>query len=194
MEIQSYKQMKRYLIFIAIISFGACKSPEPRYPVTQKSGSHISESIVKNRELLEKEINQIETIIEADSTKEYKSSQDGFWYTYNKKNPDSSNTETPEFGDIVEFDYSISTLDGKTIYAEGEKATKTYAIDQEQLFSGLRQGVKLMKEGETVTFLFPSYKAYGYYGDKNKIGTNWPIKTKVTLNKISEQEKIENQQ
>ncbi len=178
--------MKRYLIFIVIITFGACKSPEPRYPVTQKSGSHISESIVKNQELLEKEITQIETIMEADSTKEYKSSQDGFWYTYNKKNTDSSNTETPEFGDIVEFDYSISTLDGEAIYAEGEKATKTYAIDQEQLFSGLRQGVKLMKEGETVTFLFPSYKAYGYYGDLKRIGVNMPLKSTITVHSIKQ--------
>jgi len=186
--------MKRYIISIAFITFGACKSPEARYPVTQKSGSHISESIVKNQELLEKEIQLIENVISADSTREYKSSDNGFWYTYNTKSNDSSDTNTPEFGDVVEFDYSIATLDGKAIYAEGEKATKTYAIDQEKLFSGLRQGVKLMKEGETVTFLFPSYKAYGYYGDKNKIGTNWPIKTKVTLNKIIEQEELKNQQ
>ena len=186
--------MKRYLIFIAIITFGACKSPEARYPVTQKSGSHISESIVKNQELLEKEIGLIENVISEDSTSEYQSSQDGFWYTYNKKSEDSSNTITPQFGDVVEFDYSMSTLDDKVIYAEGEKATKSYAIDQEELISGLRQGVKLMKEGETVTFLFPSYKAYGYYGDKNKIGTNWPLKTKVTLNKIIEEEEINNQE
>jgi len=183
--------MKRYLIFIAILSLGACKSPEARYPVTQKSGSHISESIAKNQEVLEKEINQIEAVIAEDSTNEYQSSQNGFWYTYQQKNNDTTNTVTPEFGDIVEFDYSITTLNGQTIYAEGEKATKTYAIDQEKLFSGLRQGLKLMKEGETVTFLFPSYKAYGYYGDKNKIGTNLPIKTKVTLNKITQREELE---
>jgi gliding motility-associated peptidyl-prolyl isomerase len=175
---------------MAIITLGACKSPEARYPVTQKSGSHISESIEKNQELLEKELAQIKAVIAKDSTSEYKSSQDGFWYTYNNKSKDTSNTVTPLFGDIVEFDYSISTLDGQTIYAEGEKATKTYAIDQEQLFSGLRQGLKLMKEGETVTFLFPSYKAYGYYGDKNKIGSNLAIKTKVTLNKLTEREEL----
>jgi hypothetical protein len=48
--------MNKYLIFIAILALGACKSPEARYPVTQKSGSHFSESIAKNQELLEKEI------------------------------------------------------------------------------------------------------------------------------------------
>ncbi|PRX49593.1 gliding motility-associated peptidyl-prolyl isomerase GldI [Salegentibacter salegens] len=186
--------MNKYLIFIAILAFGACKSPEARYPVTQKSGSHISESIAKNQALLEKEMQLIEAVINQDSTREYQSSQDGFWYTYNKKSDDTTNTITPEFGDIVEFDYSISTLNDEAIYAEGEKATRTYAVDQEKLFSGLRQGLKLMKEGETVTFLFPSYKAFGYYGDKNKIGTNWPIKTKVTLNDIKEKEEIQNQE
>ena len=60
-------------------------------------------------------------------------------------------------------------------------------MDQEKLFSGLRQGLKLMKEGETVTFLFPSHKAFGYYGDKEKIGTNMPIITKVTLYNIEKQ-------
>ncbi|TDN82799.1 protein involved in gliding motility GldI [Salegentibacter sp. 24] len=186
--------MKKYLIFITIITFGACKSPEARYPVTQKSGSYISESIVKNQELLEKEIALIKAVIAEDSTSQYQSSQDGFWYTYQVKTKDSTDTITPEFGDVVSFDYSISTLDDQVIYAEGEKATKTYAIDQEKLFSGLRQGLKLMKEGETVTFLFPSYKAFGYYGDKNKIGTNWPIKTKVTLHKITQGDEIKKQE
>lgn len=182
--------MKRFFVLIGILSLGACKSPEARYPVSQNSGSYISESIAKNQELLEKEVAKIETIIQEDSTREYKTSQNGFWYVYNKKAADTTNNTNPEFGDIVEFDYSISTLDNQTIYKEGEKDTRTYAIDQEKLFSGLRQGLKLMKEGETITFLFPSYKAYGYYGDKNKIGRNLPIKTKVTLNKVSEREEL----
>jgi hypothetical protein len=41
-----------------------------------------------------------------------------------------------------------------------------------------------MKEGEVVTFLFPSHKAFGYYGDKNKIGANIPIITTVSLYSI----------
>ena len=44
-----------------------------------------------------------------------------------------------------------------------------------------------MKEGETVTFIFPSHKAFGYYGDKDRIGTNIPIITEVTLNSITQE-------
>ena len=59
-------------------------------------------------------------------------------------------------------------------------------MDQEEIFTGLREGLKLMKTGETVTFLFPSQKAYGYYGDQNKIGVNVPLMCEVTIHSISE--------
>ena len=178
--------MKRLAFLLIGLALVSCKSPEARYPVSQNSGSYINESIERNKELVEREEAIIKEIIEKDSSNEYFESQDGFWYYYNKKSTDSSNTQTPEFGDLVTFDHSLSALNGEVIYAEGEKPTREYAIDQEELFSGLRQGLKLMKEGETLTFLFPSYKAYGYYGDKNKIGTNVPLKAKVTLHNIEE--------
>lgn len=180
--------MRIGLILLTILMLGACKSPEARYPVSQSSGSYIRESVERNRELVAAEEEYIKNLMEEDSSTEYLASNDGFWYYYNKRSTDSLNTEMPEFGDLVKFDYSLSTLDGDPIYAEGEKPTREYAVDQEELFSGLRQGLKLMKEGETVTFLFPSHKAYGYYGDKNKIGTNVPVKAKVTLHNINKNE------
>ena len=59
-------------------------------------------------------------------------------------------------------------------------------MDKQELFTGLREGLKLMKTGETVTFLFPSQKAYGYYGDNNKIGSNTPLICEVTVKSIIE--------
>ena len=183
--------MKIYPYILGLLLFGACKSPEARYPVSQNSGSYISESVERNRELVAQEEDVIKKIIAEDSVTQYLASNDGFWYYYNNKSTDSIAIETPEFGDVVEFDYSIKTLTGEIIYAEGEKPTKEYAIDKQELFSGLRQGLKLMKEGETITFVFPSHKAYGYYGDKDKIGTNVPITTRVTLNKITKESQNE---
>jgi FKBP-type peptidyl-prolyl cis-trans isomerase len=43
----------------------------------------------------------------------------------------------------------------------------------------------MMNEGETITFLFPSHKAFGYYGDQSKIKRNMPIKAQVTLLEIN---------
>lgn len=179
--------MKKISIFFFVIILAACKSPEARYPVTQNSGSYIDESVARNKEMIAEEEDYIREVMDKNPETEYLNSADGFWYFYNEKNSDTTNTETPEFGDVVVFDYSISTIEGETIYAEGEKPTREYAIDREKLFTGLRQGLKLMKEGETVTFLFPSHKAFGYYGDKNRIGSNVPIMTRVTLHDIKEE-------
>ena len=180
--------MKLASIILVLLFFSACKSPEARYPVSQNSGSYFDESVERNKEMIAEEEDYIKQEMGKNPDTEYLTSADGFWYYYNKKSTDSLNNKTPEFGDIVVFDYSISSIEGKPIYAEGEKPTREYAIDREKLFTGLRQGLKLMKEGETVTFLFPSHKAFGYYGDKNKIGSNVPIIAKVTLHSIKEEE------
>lgn len=173
------------LLFLLALLTYSCKSPEARRPVMQKTGSYIDESVERNKQLVAEEEERIHEIIQKDSINNYISSPDGFWYYYNER--DTTATETPEFSDIVEFDYSIETLDGRTIYSEEELPTRTYAMDQEELFSGMRQGLKLMHEGETVTFLFPSHKAYGFYGDKGRIGRNVPIRSTVTLNKITQE-------
>lgn len=175
----------RQIILIALIAnFCGCKSPEARRPVSQTSGSFINESIERNRELVANEEAEILEMIEKDTTQDYLASNSGFWYYYNRKSTDTIKTNTPQYGDVVFFDYSIKDLEGNDIYAEGELPTKRYAIDKEDLFIGLRDGLKLMKEGEVVTFVFPSHKAFGYYGDKNKIGTNIPVIAKVSLHSI----------
>lgn len=46
---------------------------------------------------------------------------------------------------------------------------------------GLRDGIKLMRKNEKVSFLFPSNMGYGYHGDDKKIGTNQPLICTVTL-------------
>lgn len=180
--------MKLKIIYtiICVALLFSCKSPEARQPVSQNSGSYIDKSIERNKALVSKEEALIGNLIEKDSTNKYLASTNGFWYYYNQKSTDSLNTYQPQFGDELTFDYSISTLKDNPIYVEGEIPTQTYIMDKEELFQGLREGLKLMKEGETVTFLFPSHKAFGYYGDKDKIGTNIPIKTKVTLHSITE--------
>ncbi len=175
-----------YIVFVILTAVG-CKSPEARRPVTQNSGSFINESIERNRELVAKEEAVIMKMIEQDSIKNYIASNNGFWYYYNVRSTDSLNVKMPEYGDVVRFDYNIKSLEGDYIYEVGEIPTKRYAMDRENLFGGLREGLKLMKAGETVTFIFPSHKAFGYYGDKNKIGTNIPIITEVKLHTITQE-------
>ena len=172
-----------YLILGLIIIFG-CKSPEARRPISQKTGSFIKESAERNKKLVEQEEAIIAQMIEKDSVRTYIASESGFWYYYNVKI--EKDTITAKFGDIINFDYNVKDFKGQTIYSDDDIAADNYSMDQEELFTGLREGLKLMKPGETVTFLFPSQKAYGYYGDTKKIGTNITLICEVTVNSITQ--------
>ena len=167
-----------------MISVVSCKSPEARRPISHKSGSFINASIERNKKLNQKEQDIIQTLIKKDTSNVYIASESGFWYYYNTKI--EQDTITAKFGDIVNFDYNVKDFNKNTIYSDDDIKTQNYAMDKEELFTGLREGLKLMKPGETVTFLFPSQKAYGYYGDTNRIGTNIPLICEVTVHSITQ--------
>lgn len=172
------------IILFILIGFVSCKSPEARQPISQKSGSFINASVERNIKLNQQEKEKIRNIIESDSTSDYIASESGFWYTYETRV--EQDTLQADFGDVVNFDYEVKTLNGQIIYSDEDIKPRDYTMDKEELFTGLREGLKLMKPGETVTFLFPSQKAYGYYGDTNRIGTSVPLMCKVTVNSITQ--------
>ena len=138
----------------------------------------------RNKKIYEQERSIISSIIEENEDTEYLASENGFWYYYNVK--DSTSTVLPKLGDAVTFTYNIKRLNGDVVLSKEENGLQNYRIDKtnQELISGIRDGLKFMKAGETVTFLFPSYKAYGYYGIENKLGTNVPVQSTVTLKTI----------
>ncbi|YCO56707.1 gliding motility-associated peptidyl-prolyl isomerase GldI [Psychroserpens sp. MEBiC05023] len=173
-----------YRLIIILLLFASCKAPEARQPEQVQSGSFYKESAERNKKLNQREQKRIEAIMAQNPEYDYQASETGFWYYYHTK-VEQEETNAG-FGDIVNFDYDIKDLNGNTIYSQQELGNQNYAMDQEELFTGLREGLKLMKPNESVTFLFPSQKAFGYYGDKHKIGTNIPLMVKVTVNSITQ--------
>lgn len=176
--------MNKYgFIFIIIFCFCACKTPEARQPESVNNGSFIKTSAARNKKLFALEKLKIEAYIKTKDSMVFKASENGFWYAIDTliNNPE---LVKPKFGSIINYTHSISNLNGQTIYSIEELKTRNYAMDKQELFSGLREGLKLMKAGETFTFIFPSQKAYGYYGDENKIGANTTIVVKATINSI----------
>ena len=173
------------ILFLAII-ISSCDGPEPRKPVQTKSGSFFKASIERSRKLLEAEEKKIQSIIKLDSLKHYDHSKSGSWYHYLTVNEESN--YTPKTDDLVVFTYDILTLDNDTIYSKEDIGVVNYKVDKQELFLGLREAIKMLKENERATFLFPSSIAYGYHGDENKIGTNVPIKSTITILQIEKQQ------
>lgn len=182
--------MKKISSMLIVLLLVCCKTPDARRPVSQSTSTYIQESIEYNKKVVAFQEGLIKEIIEQDKENNYLTSNHGFWYYYNEKI--ISPAKKPSLGNKVAFTYNILHLDGTPIYTTEEIGPRTYIIDKQVLFSGLREGLKLMKVGETVTFLFPSHKAFGYYGDNERIGVNVPIKSTVTLNAIQSNSAIKN--
>ncbi len=170
------------IVFIAFTALllTSCSQQQARKPISQSSGSFMKESIERNKVMIKGEEGQIDSIIKSNPKINYLASKKGYWYYYENKN--TSDTLTPKKGDVAYFDYEIKDLNGNVIYSQVELRPQTYLVDKENILMGLRDGIKLMKKNETVTFLFPSHMAFGFRGDTKRVAPNRPIICTVTLN------------
>ena len=183
--------MKNHLLLgvIAVFFLVSCKEQQARMPISHSSGTFLKESIARNKKLITGEESKIDSIIKSDTSKKFYTSTKGFWYTYITRN--EKDTLRPKKGDIAQFDYEIMDFKGNVVYSEVELRPQTYAVDKQNIIKGLREGIKMMRKNEKVTFLFPSYLAYGYRGDEKSIKSNQPIICTVTLNDFSPENKIQ---
>lgn len=171
--------MKKYLLIFIVATIIGCDDPKPRKPIKVKTGSYLKESVERNKKLLTMEEELIKQIIEKDSIHYYQSSASGSWFYYEIKNDTA--TYFPKTDDLVTLNYNTIGFKNDTIYSEEEIGTIIYKVDKQELFPGLRNSIKTLKQGEKATFLYPSSFAYGYHGDNNKIGPNIPLKSTLTI-------------
>ncbi len=171
----------RNTIFIIFIVLLSCE-PKPRKPILVV-GNSIDKSVIRNQNNNKIEELLLKKYIQQDSLRTYRSSKNGFWYvkTLTKK----SKKIKAKTNDIVIFAYQIRNLNNDIIYSFSEIGKQRYKVDKQDIILGLQEGLKLMNEGEEFTFLFPSYKAFGYVGNGNKIGVNQPLVYEVKLLKIN---------
>jgi len=174
----------RFVLIVCVCILFSCEDQEARRPVTQKTATILSETIHQKKELIASENKFIEDYLAKDTINTYITSSFGFWYAYISK--EAREMKSPKIGEEVEFEYNITDIHNVVIYSKKELGVKKYTIDKEDFIPGLQEGLKLMKVGETITFVIPSYRAFGLVGDENKIGINQTIKSTVTLLNIKE--------
>ncbi|MDR6968010.1 gliding motility-associated peptidyl-prolyl isomerase [Flavobacterium arsenatis] len=157
----------------------SCTKQQARKPISQTSGTFMKESVKRNIKLIAGEEALIDSVIKSNPKVNYIATKKGYWYFYEVRN--EKDTLTPKKGDVAFFDYNIKDLNGNVIYSDVELRPQSYLVDKQNILMGLRDGIKLMRKNEKVTFLFPSHLGYGYRGDNDRIGPNLPIVCTVTL-------------
>lgn len=74
-----------------------------------------------------------------------------------------------KMGMYAKVSYKISLLDGTLCYAADKKHAKEFLIGQDNVESGLHEGVTYMHVGDKAILILPSHLAHGLLGDEDKI-------------------------
>ena len=176
-------------VFIGAVLLSSCNNQQARKPISYSSGSFMKESVARNKKLIAGEESKIDSLIKRDTASKYIATPKGYWYKYEIKST-SSDSIRPKKGDVAYFDYEVKDLNGNVIYTELELRPQVYLVDKQNIMMGMRDGIKLMKKGEKVTFLFPSHMGYGYHGDNRRIGHNEPLMTTIFLRDIKPETEV----
>jgi len=69
----------------------------------------------------------------------------------------------------AKVNYKISLLDGTVCYSSDSTGAKEFLINQDDVESGLHEGIQHMRVGDKAILILPSYLAHGLIGDQSKI-------------------------
>lgn len=157
--------MLRNLFWILpLYLFASCGNepkPKPR-KMTKEQLEYLSEQM--NKWDATKENDEINQYIKAHNY-QMTETPSGLRYMLLKKGdgPQAKN------GMRAKVSYKIYSLGGTVFYTASADSAKTFTISQDNVESGLHEGIQLMHVGDKMRFILPSHLAHGLTGDQSKI-------------------------
>jgi gliding motility-associated peptidyl-prolyl isomerase len=175
--------LKYLILFVFSILLISCNENPARMPISHKTGTFIKASVDRNKALIKTEEKAIDSILNLTPNLKFEKSLKGYKYLITKPNINSN--ILPQAGDAVTFEYEISDIFGNVIYSRQALGEFIYKVDKQDIMIGLRDGIKRLKVNEEAIFYFPSHLCFGYRGDDNKIGINYPLKVEIFIKSIA---------
>lgn len=149
--------------------FFSCKNKDSE-PV-QIDPKQLKESLIRvNKKLAHDENVSIDRYVERRGLKMERS---GTGLRYMILNP-GSNPKAAS-GMRAKVNYRIELLDGTYCYSSDSLGPHVFKVDEDQIESGIHEGIKFLGKGGKAKFILPSHLAHGLLGDKDKI----PAKSSV---------------
>lgn len=153
-----------FLLLIIVFSFQACNNKEKKR-MTSRDVTEAKKAFAKINKIL---VNEDRTLIEGYIKRhqlDMKETGTGLYYMV----WGSSQGDSIRDGNVVEFSYKITLLDGTLCYQSKPNSPKNFKVGEGGVESGLEQAVKLMRKGQKGKFILPPHIAYGLIGDIDKI-------------------------
>jgi len=143
------------------VAFNSCSKQSPQLPsnkglnVDQKANSML----ILNKDLAVKEDSAVRVF--ALKSGNFKKHEIGFWYLIVK----SEKRKVIRDSISCKFQYKLKSLSGK----EFESGEKQILFGKKQVITGIEEGLKLLKPGETEILIIPWYLGYGMKGNGSVI-------------------------
>lgn len=167
-----------FLLAVCMAMIGSCSRPEPvKY---SPKPSELEEPLIEaNKKAVLTETEQINDFIRRYKWKMQETGS-GLRYMIYREG------QGPEVAreDGVEITYSITLLNGDTVYTSREKGHLVFIIGRAQVISGLEEGILLLRQGDRAKFIIPSHLAHGLVGDGDRIGQKSTLVYDVQVLKI----------
>jgi FKBP-type peptidyl-prolyl cis-trans isomerase FkpA len=134
-----------------------------------------------NRSVMKKESDDIDQYVKRSGwEKDMKVSGTGLRYMIYQQ----GTGEQAGNGKFATVKYKITLLDGRECYSSEKDGPKEFLIGQDNVETGLHEGVAMMKVGDKAIFILPSHLAHGLMGDYNKIPPRSSVVYDIELVKL----------
>jgi FKBP-type peptidyl-prolyl cis-trans isomerase FkpA len=146
-----------------VVLFTLCDRGGPANPV--QNPSKYKEPLIKaNQEVARTENEQIEDFVRRHHWN-METTKTGLRFMITKKGIGLNAQE----GRTVKLSYSLSLLNGDTVYTALNDGPIIFQVGKGQVITGLEEAILLLKVGDHAKFIIPSHLAYGLIGDQKKI-------------------------
>lgn len=103
----------------------------------------------------------------------------GYYYSSSQ----GGNGRKIEKGSVVLYDYRVKLIDG-TLLDSSNNGLGQIVIDKSDGITGLHEGLKHFREGDTATFIFLPHLAYGLIGDGEKIPARSTLVYEIAIKSV----------
>ena len=151
------------LLLVSIALAGAaCRQAQREAP---GKPADIKESLIKaNKEVANTESDQIDDFMSRYGWKMTTTTTGLRYMIYEQgKGPG------PKPGDVARLNYTLTLLNGDTVYTSRKDGPIIFEVGKGQVISGLEEAILLLKVGDRAKIIIPSHLAFGLIGDQNKI-------------------------
>ncbi|MEI8046392.1 MAG: FKBP-type peptidyl-prolyl cis-trans isomerase [Bacteroidota bacterium] len=153
------------LFFLAVFGLLSCNGKRENESKSILNQAQINEKLVgANIASVKFENEQINKLISGYGWKMTETAT-GLRYQFIEK----GNGAKAETEKVAVLEYEVRLFSGELIYSSKQTGFKEFRIGSGGVESGLEEGILLLKIGDKVRFVIPSYLAHGLSGDQDKI-------------------------